>query len=544
MYGPFASRLAAHRRVAACGSDLRKGGSIGVAALCGIVARKRHEKVLEEIDLAAKLNLGLAEVRLDFLNRDPRLGEIARRRKLPLIATFRRKSDGGLFSGSEEKRRALLRAAVAQGFDYVDIEADVIRHVPRYGDAKRIVSFHDLDGVPDNLEDVFDDLQSVDADIVKIAVKAHKGSDVFRVLRLYQSARRPTVAFCMGEWGVASRILCAKFGAPFSYAAVNVMRLVAPGLLTVEEMRDVYFFERIDAATEAYGVVGDPVAQSLSPLVHNTCFRQQGYNKVYVPFRVKKEDFNAFLDTSDAVPMKGFSVTIPHKQAAALRGKAMDDLVGKSQAANTLIRSGDGWLAYNTDAPAAVDAAWKVLPEDPESGLKSIGDRKVLILGAGGVARSVAAAFVDRGALVTLASRRDEEARGLAHALKCRALRWEERYEGVYDVVVNCTPLGMTPKLDDSAYHQSALREGQVVLDTVYNPENTLLVREAKARGCRVATGVEMFATQAEMQFTLFTDGGKAPAGVAADLVREEFSPARSMLRSTRLRQAQSDLSQ
>jgi 3-dehydroquinate dehydratase/shikimate dehydrogenase len=159
----------------------------------------------------------------------------------------------------------------------------------------------------------------------------------------------------------------------------------------------------------------------------------------------------------------------------------------------------------------------------------------VLILGAGGVARSIGAALLRRGAMVTYSSRRDAEARGLAAELKCRAVAWEERYVGVYEIVINCTPLGMYPNINESAYHQSALRENMVILDTVYNPENTVLVREARYRDCRVATGVDMFVGQAEEQFRLFTDQVVPPKGLMADLVREEFSPAKVMLRQARL---------
>ena len=507
-----------------------------MAKLCGVIARKRHVKVLEEMAAAHRLGLDLLEIRLDFLNREPRLKEILAHRKCPLIATIRRKKDGGLFSGSEEKRRALLRAAVAEGFDYVDVESDVALTVPRYGDAKRIVSHHDFSGVPENLEGLFTDLQDLDADVVKIAVKATKASDCFRVLSLLHRAKKPTLAFCLGEYGLATRLLGAKLGAPFAYAAVNVMRIVAPGMLTVDDMRHLYFYDKIDAATQVYGVIGDPISHSLSPLVHNVCFRQLGLNKLYVPFRVSSEDLPRFLERATEFPVFGLSVTIPHKEAVAAHGKSDDLIVKATGSANTMVRTNSHWRLYNTDGPAAVAALLEVLPIDPESGLKSLADRKVLLVGAGGAAAGIAASLKEEGASVSITSRTLDNARALAGKVGCRALEWEQRYAGIYDVVVNATPLGMHPNVNESAYHQSALREGMVILDVVYNPENTLLVSEAKTRGCRVATGVDMFVRQAEAQFALFTDGKSPPGGLMADLVREEFSPARSMLRQARIR--------
>jgi 3-dehydroquinate dehydratase/shikimate dehydrogenase len=506
-----------------------------VAELCGVIARKRHEKVLQEMADADRIGLNLLEIRLDFLNREPRFKEILSKRRCPLIATMRRKKDGGLFSGSEEKRRALLRAAVAEGFDYVDIESDIALSVPRYGDAKRIVSFHDFHGVPENIEGVFSDMQEMDADVVKIAVKAKKASDCFRVLSLLRSAKRPTVAFCMGEYGLPSRLLGAKLGSPFAYAAFNVMRIVAPGMLTVDDMRNLYHFEKIDAATQVYGVVGDPVSHSLSPLVHNVCFRQIGLNKVYVPFRVSRDDFSDFLKGAAGFPVFGLSVTIPHKESAAAHGWTDDVIVKRSGSANTMIPSERGWRVYNTDGPAAVAALNAVLPPDPETGLRSLADRKVLLLGAGGAAGGIAAALKEEGSSISISSRTTERSLALATKVGCRSLEWEQRYAGIYDIVVNATPLGMHPHPEDTAYHQSALREGMTVMDVVYHPENTMLVTEAKTRGCRVATGVDMFVGQAEAQFKLFTDGQSPPAGLMADLVREEFSPARTMLRQARL---------
>jgi 3-dehydroquinate dehydratase/shikimate dehydrogenase len=261
-------------------------------------------------------------------------------------------------------------------------------------------------------------------------------------------------------------------------------------------------------------------------------------NKVYVPFRVSPDDLPAFLKGAKEFPVFGLSVTIPHKEAVTTHGVTNDVIVRSSGSANTMVRTDDGWRLYNTDGPAAVSALVSVLPIDPESGLRSLADRKVLLLGAGGAAAGIAAALKEEGASVSISSRTLERSRTLASKIGCRSLEWEEIYNGLYDIVINATPLGMHPKVSETSYHQSALREGMVVMDAVYHPENTALVSEAKVRGCRVATGVDMFVRQAEEQFRLFCDGRDPPKGLMADLVREEFSPARSMLRQARLKDA------
>ncbi|HVJ83960.1 MAG TPA: type I 3-dehydroquinate dehydratase [Planctomycetia bacterium] len=510
-----------------------------MASICGIVARRRHSKILEEMALGKSLGLGLLEIRLDFLSRDIRFKQILGARPCPLIATIRRKKDGGQWYGEEDRRQALLRLAIAEGFDYVDIEFDAAHDVKRYGSTKRIVSFHDMAGFPADIEALHGEMIQRDADIVKLAVRAEKASDNAKVLALLAKTSFPTIAICMSEWGFPSRILGAKLGSPFTYAALNPLRIVAPGLPTVADLRDVYHYESIDAATEIYGVIGDPIAQSLSPLVHNASFRRLGLNKAYVPFRVTSADLEAFLKGIEVVRPRGLSVTIPHKRAMLQFGIVADDLVRRAKSANTRLKTDGGWTLHNTDGSAGVESLLSVTPEDPETGFRSVADRQVLILGAGGVACSIAHALKDAGAFVTVTSRRPEEGKSLAAQINCRFLEWHERYRELFEVLVNCTPVGMHPDVQATPFHQGTLREGMVVMDTVYHPENTLLVREARERGCLVATGVEMFVRQAEAQFRLFT-GRSAPPDLMRELVREELSPARRMLREDRLaREAQ-----
>ena len=506
-----------------------------MASICAIIARKRHRKVVEEMAAAGKLGVGMVELRFDFLQRAVRIADLLKRRRTAAIVTFRRQRDGGLWSASEDERLALLRAASLDGADWIDVEEDVAHLVNRRaGAAKRLVSYHNFVRVPEDLADIQRRMENLDADAVKIACLAHSATQALRVLELLRTARVPTIALAMGEWGLATRVLGAKFGSPWSYAATSAERLVAPGLLTVETMRETYRYEAIDAATEVYGVLGDPVAQSLGPLVHNAAFAKLGMNKVYLPFRVAKDDFKPFLEAAAWLSPRGFSVTIPHKQAAAALGRPGDDAVRRTFAANTLLRRETGWESRNTDVAAAVDAVHAVLPIDPESGMRSISDRATLVLGAGGVARAVAYGLRERGAMVTVAARKREDAKRVAELVGCRSIEWEERYRELYDVIVNCTPVGMAPNLEGSAFHGGSLKPNMTVFDTVYNPENTALVREARARGCGIATGVDMFVGQAEEQFRLFA-GAEPPPGLMARLVREALSPARAMLREVRL---------
>src|SRR5690606_13982008 len=169
---------------------------------------------------------------------------------------------------------------------------------------------------------------------------ANQPCDNLRVLDLVSRSPVPTVAMCMGDIGVPSRILTGRFGAPFTYATFSSERALAPGQLSFEEMRSVYAYDSIRSDTEVYGVIGDPIGHSLSPLIHNRAFRELGLNKVYVPFRVPPESLPAFLAEAREFGLKGISVTIPHKEAVLPFLQRSDESVSAINAANTIVFDG------------------------------------------------------------------------------------------------------------------------------------------------------------------------------------------------------------
>ncbi len=492
--------------------------------ICVVVGRARHKMVQAEIQEAAKRGAQLIELRLDFLARAPDFKRLLAHRPCPLIATVRRSEDGGRWGGDEDQRRMLLRQAVVAGFDWVDLETDVAHDIPRYGAVKRIVSYHNLTEVPADIEKIHRRLCAQDADVVKVAVRAQQPEDNLRVLELLKKPAKPTVALCLGDLGTPSRVLGAKLGAPFTYAAFNPERGIAPGILSFHEMKQIYNYEGVNGATKVFGVIGDPVAQSLSPLIHNSTFRHLGLNCVYLPFRVPRGELAGFLRGFDCFPIQGYSVTIPHKEAAAQYAATQDSAVVQVRAANTLVRGDNGFAAYNTDYQAALDSLQAHLPPAGPGEPASLASRTVLLLGAGGAARAVAHALHRAGAQVTIANRTAEKAQKLAIEVGCRHVDWAARNGILCDVLINCTSVGMFPNVDETPIHPSALRAGLAVFDTVYRPEQTLLVKEARERHCHVLTGVDMFVRQAALQFRMFT-GREAPIDFMRDLTRRALSP-------------------
>lgn len=475
--------------------------------------------VVEEMNRAAD-KADIVEIRLDYLNRDPDFKLLLANPPCPVIVTCRRAADGGRFNGSEEKRQAILRQAIMEGVDYVDLEMDIARKVPRYGNTKRIVSYHNTRETPRDLEDIYAEIQGLDPDVIKIATLARCAADNVDVVSLIGRSSTTTVALCMGDIGVPTRILAHKFGAPWTYASLDSERAVAPGQLCVDELLDLYRYRSINQKTEIYGVIGDPVAHSMSPLMHNAAFAHLGVNKVYVPFRTP--DVKEFLEVMDAWDVKGYSVTIPHKQAI-LRGlQQAEGVVKKLHACNTVIKRDGKFTGYNTDWRAAIDTLEEAMPK-PASGESPLKGRMVLLVGAGGVGRALGFALASRGALLTIANRTEAKARDLARLLNCRYMPLEGLSQVLADVVVNATSVGMFPDTDKVIIHPSLLKTHMVVFDTVYNPEITRLIHEAKMRGCQTVTGLEMFVRQGAAQFMQFT-GQPAPIELMRDLVRRKLS--------------------
>lgn len=492
--------------------------------ICAVIARTRHDMIRAEIMEAARRNVLLAEVRIDYLAKAPDFGRLLADKPLPLLATVRRREDKGRFKGTEDERRMLLRQAIVAGFDWVDIEEDLIKSIPRYGKTKRIVSYHNFDEVPSDLHAIFRRMHEADADVIKIACMPKQIEDVARVLDLVRFAKKPTIAFCMGDMGVPSRLAQLALGAPFTYGALNPERLAAPGMLTVGQLQNIYGVRRLNKETKIYGVVGDPIGHSLSPIVHNIGLRKLGINALYLPFKVPEGKLANFLASHTPLKIQGLSVTIPHKESAVHQATEMESLVAQTQSANTLVRTASGFKAMNTDRPAILESLTAGLPTNPDGSPGSLKQKMALVLGAGGVARSVVHALTDAGAIVTVTNRTDEKAHKLAGDMGCRQVDWAMRMSTLCDIVVNCTSCGMYPEVDETPIHASVFKKGMVVMDTIYNPENTLMIKQARGHGATVVTGLDMFIRQAAAQFRAFT-GQEPPVDLMRQVAKNALTP-------------------
>ena len=499
----------------------------GLDRVLVVIGRTRHKMVMVELQEAVKRGAKFVELRLDFLAKAVDFKRLTPYKQCPWVATLRRPADGGRFGGTEQERQILIRQAiVSAAFEWVDLETDIASAIPRFGPVKRIISYHNLTETPDDLDGIYQRMLKQDGDVYKLAVSAQSPADVVRVLKLQQAAPKPTVAFCMGDIGQPSRFLSLKYGAPFIYAAFNRERGIAPGLPSIEDFRTTYPVRSLKPDTRVFGVVGDPVGHSFGPLLHNHLFQRLKVNAIYLPFRVPRGQLPQAVEAYHHIPVDGYSVTIPHKEAAAQLAKEKEPNVEVTKAANTLVRQASGhFLAANTDYTAAIDSIKAHLAERAKDGpVVQINQLIVLILGAGGAARAIAHALHREGGHLTITGRTFDRAHAVAEEVSCKAIDWHARHSVYFDMLINCTPVGMHPNVDEAPIHFSVLKPGLTVFDTIYTPETTLLVREARLRGCEVITGVDMFVRQAARQFELFT-GLEPPLDLMRDIMRKALSP-------------------
>ncbi len=493
--------------------------------ICVSIGRSRHRHMLAEHKHLVESGARFVELRLDWIAGEVNLKRLLAERPCPVLIACRREVDGGKWVGNEQERLMLLRSAIAEGVDYVDLEEDIAGSIPRFGKTKRVISYHNFRKTPEELPAIHAQLAKHDPDVIKIATTANQPHDNLRVLRLVRESKLPTVGFCMGDMGTPSRLLCGRFGSPWTYATFHQERVLAPGQLSYQTMTETYHYDKIDSSTVVYGVVADPVGHSLSPQVHNASFRQAGLNAVYVPFRVPAQNLDQFLSEAGQLGIRGLSVTIPHKESVIRKLTKIETAVQGIGAANTIVFDGTSLVGYNTDYRAAMDSIDRaMLAPTYERG--PIEGKTVLILGAGGAARSVIYGLTKRNAKVIVASRTSSRAEQLSEQMDCDAIDWDTRHSISPDVLINCTPVGMHPFLDDTPFEKHHLRPSMVVFDMVYNPENTLLIKDARTQGCHVITGVEMFVRQASLQFKLFT-GQDAPWELMRDVLKRGIGAAR-----------------
>jgi 3-dehydroquinate dehydratase / shikimate dehydrogenase len=442
----------------------------------------------------------LVELRLDTVADPDPAGALADRRR-PVIVTCRARWEGGQFGGSEDERKAILSRASALGADFVDVEwrahfDDLI--AARHGRGI-VLSTHDFDGMPADLDDRLRAMRATGAEIVKLAVTPLHLSDCIALLNLgaQEGRKGGLILIGMGDRGLATRILAGRFASAWTYA--GSVREV--GQVSVASLVDDYRFHSIGDATQLYGIAAGSVAHSISPAMHNAAFRASGLDAVYVPLAATSAD--DFLMFARALGLKGASVTIPHKVALYERMDEVDTTARQIGAVNT-IRFGERTIGTNTDAIGFLRALQARVAAAELIRLRAS------VVGAGGAARAVITALAAAGCVVRVHARNESRAAAIAAATATDVGPWPPR-PGSWDLLVNCTPLGMVSHVEETPVPAPVLT-GRYVYDLVYNPPVTRLLRDAAAMGCATIGGLDMLVEQALEQFRWWTGATASPA--------------------------------
>jgi 3-dehydroquinate dehydratase/shikimate dehydrogenase len=479
--------------------------------ICISICARTATELLDRISRAEPL-ADVVEVRFDCLSDDD---QITTAKRLPEISadylfTYRPREQGGNRDITRQERIDFWSAARPQAM--IDLEEDIIENV----DAKQqtvICSFHDFSGSAADVQEIYQRIKSLGADIVKIAVNVNDITGTISLWSLLERAvsdGQAIIPIGMGEAGKTTRILGLARGAYMTYASLDGRSETAPGQISADDLNNVYRVKDLSPDTGVYGIVAGDTSYSVSPYMHNSAFKAAGLNSVFVPLQVTDVDefFRRMVVPASReidLNFKGFSVTNPHKQTIIPHLDEIDAAARQIGAVNTVNIVDGRTYGYNTDAEGFIRPLKKKLGD--------LSGMRAAVIGAGGAARACIYSLLKENAAVTIFARDAQKAAGVGTAfdVPVQQLGGDDGFAG-FDIVINTTPIGTKGKsINETVTTAERLQGVKLVYDLTYNPLETRLIREAATAGAETLGGMEMLIAQGERQFEIWT-GLAAPA--------------------------------
>lgn len=428
------------------------------------------------------------ELRLDlFPTLD--LDEIAKAiQTRPTLLTLRRTN-----LRTEAEREKWIETLLVLKPAYLDLEWDMAplfleKMISQYPETKFVLSYHNFETLPEDLEDLYRRMNRYNVFTYKIAAHTRSTNEALQLL-LFAKTHPKTSVICMGERGSFGRVLGPIVGNRIDFACLDERSKTAPGQLTLDELVNVYRYQSLNRETAIYGLIGNPIEKSPGHLYHNRAFFEKKLNAVYVKMSLLENELDTFMALAKKIAIRGLSVTIPLKEHVLLFAATEQERIG---ALNTLAIADEKIRGINTDGSGALDAIEQI---------QSVKNKKIVILGAGGTARGIAFEAKKRGACLTILNRTLKRAEDLAAELDGKSGSLSEVPSG-YDILINTTPNSMP-------ISSNQIRPNTLVLDVIYSPKETPLIKEALLKNCRIVYGEEMYVKQAQRQTAFWISNEK-----------------------------------
>lgn len=481
--------------------------------ICISIAAQSHRLAIVDMYNAAP-QCDLLELRLDKLKKMPQVNMFLETRQKPVLVACRRPQDGGEWGGIEETRLTVLRQAIVDGAEYVELEVDAASQVPRYGKTKRVISFTATEPVKGKLDAVYGRACAQQADVVKFTAPTATLEEAWPLLRIMEKQKVPIVAVGVGEPGLTLSLLGRKLGSPWIYAALEKGMEAHPGQASVSDLEEVYRWRDIGPETRLLGVAGFTPQQKLTVRLMNAAFAHLGSDYRCLPMEVGNVgNFQRMMEAmritacvlDEAYWADIFSVLNETEEAAKL-----------SRHADLVVQEQSGWTGYSTLWRAAVHSLEETLRREKGAGDNPLKGRNVLLAGATSAARALAYGIQQRGGLLAVTGPDAERAQLLAQMFQCRYVPLQRSYDTAYDVLIAAPTETGADGNPVQNFDTSYVRQNTTVLDLADIPEETELLAEARARGCTVVEPKDVLFAQVIQRLRPLT-GKEVPIDVLRD---------------------------
>jgi 3-dehydroquinate dehydratase/shikimate dehydrogenase len=458
--------------------------------ICVSIAQTSHKLAFVDM-LNAGNQCDLLEIRLDRFEKSPHIRALIEASPKPTIVSCRRREDGGAWEGTQAARLTLLRQAVLDKADYVEIELDCADQVRRYGDTKRVITYTNTAEVPDDLEAIYAEACRKDPDVIKLTLPARTPEEAWPLLKIVAKGQRPTVAVGWGRNGMMLNILGRRYKAPWTYAALEKGMETYPGMLSIRELEDFYDYRAIDSKTPLLAVTGLADEQLIVSRVLNHGFRLTGNKTRCLPLEMGEVEL--FRKIAQAIKLAGVIVEDRLREQIVSVVNSSEEAVQSAGAADFIAIVGDQWRAFNVMYRCVVssieDALRQIHPAE-----KPLAGRTIVVVGCGPTARSIAVAVQKRGGAVVLADSDNDRAQRIARQLGCRFVATTQVYSTVADAMVLCRS-DTDPQPGKAAIDipRSVARESMLAVDLTNLPFNTPFLDEVRVLGGIAVAPVDVF---------------------------------------------------